>query len=146
MKLEFLYLAFAIIFCFVYYSVNKKLIFDKHVHSKTLVRAMTANLVFNIFMTVAVAFLLFTTDGKVVEFLLRTPNVKNTALLLLTISAYLIVVVTVIVGARISLKRKGHKNLKLERILTSDFSVCAACGGIATIAFFIGIVVQPMLR
>lgn len=133
MKFEFAYLALSIIFCIAYYLVNKKLIFDKHVHSKTLIRAMTANLVFNIFATIVYALALFAPDGKVFELLLRTPHVTNGAMLLIVVSIYLIVVATVVVGARISLKRKGHKNLKLERILTSDFAVCAACGGLATL-------------
>lgn len=134
MKLEFVYLVLALIFSVAYYFVNKKLIFDKHVHSKKLIHAMTLNLILNIIVTIFYAVSLFSSDGRIFEFLLRTPNVKNGALFVLSISLYILEVATVIVAARISIKRKGHKNLKLERILTSDFAVCAACGVLSTIA------------
>ena len=143
MKFQYIYLALAVVFSVIYYFICKKKIFDKHVHSKTLIRAMTFNMVINIAATLVFALFMFAKDGAVFEFLLRTPDVRRKAIMVLLIAIYVIELATVIVGARISVKRKGHKNLKLERILVSDFTVTAVCAGLCTVAlllviFFLG--------
>lgn len=135
------YLAAALIACVVYYIVLKKKIFDKHVHSKVLIRAMTINMIINILAVVFCALVIFATpDTKFIfEKLLFKKNPKNLANVLLALAGYVVAICTTITGARISLKRKGHKNLKLERILTSDFVVTGACTALATIGLIISL-------
>lgn len=143
MKFQYVYLVLTAVLCVAYYFICKKIIFDKHVHSKTLIKAMTFNMIINIFATLVFALFMFAKDGTVFEFLLRTPDIRRKAIMILLVAVYLIEVATVVVGARISVKRKGHKNLKLERILVSDFTVTAVCAGLCTVGllfviFFLG--------
>ncbi len=137
MKFQYLYLALALVFSVAYYFICKKLVFSKHVHSQTLIKSMTINMVLNIIVTLVFALFMFAKDGAIFEFLLRTPDIKRKAIMVLIVALYIIEIATVIVGARISVKRKGHKNLKLERILVSDFTVTAVCAGLCTVGLII---------
>ena len=137
MRFEFVYVALALILGTSYYLIEKKKIFDKHVHSNVLTKAMTIDMVMNIFFAVLCLITLLTLDGvasgleirytlDLFRFLLRTPSVTVKSMLWMNIAIYIMEVATMIVAARISVKRKGHKNLKLERTLTSNCVVCAA--------------------
>ena len=67
------------------------------------------------------------------RFLLRTPRVTTRALIWMNVAVYAVEIATMVVAAKISVKRRGHKNLKLEKTLTSNCVVCAACTFLATL-------------
>lgn len=144
MKLEFVFVVLAIIFCVVYYLVMKKNVFGKHEHSYVLIRGMKIDMVLCIAFTVFCIITLLTVDGVAsglevrytldfFRFLLRTPRVTSRALIWLNVAMYAMEVATMVVAAKISVKRKGHKNLKLEKTLTSNCVACAACTFLATL-------------
>lgn len=137
MRLEFAYVGLAIVFCIVYYLLQKKNVFGSHKHSAVLIRGMKINLVLNIFLAVCCLLSLLVIDGVAYgleiryaldffRFLLRTPDVTTKAMLCMNVALFIMNITTLIVAGSISVKRKGHKNLKLEKTLTSDFVVCAA--------------------
>ena len=144
MRFEFLYVFLAIAFSVAYYFIQKKKVFGKHEHSNVLIKGMNIDLVLNITFTVLCLLTLLTIDGvasgleikyaiDIFRFLLRTPQVTSKAMLWMNIAIYIGEVITMVVGAKISVRRKGHKNLKLEKILTSDCVVCAACTFLSTL-------------
>lgn len=144
MRFEFVYIVFSILLSLVYYMVEKKNIFDKHVHANVLTKAMTIDMVFNIFFAVLCLITLLTINGvangleiryviDLFRFLLRTPVVRVKAMLWMNVAIYILEATTMIVAAKISVKRRGHKNLKLEKILTSNCFVCVAFTALSTL-------------
>lgn len=144
MRLEFAYVVLAIIFSVVYYMLMKNKVFGKHKHSYVLLKGMKIDMVLCIAFTALCIITLLTVDGvayglevrytqDVFRFLLRTPRVTAKAIIWMNIALYIMEVCTMVVAAKISIKRKGHKNLKLEKTLTSDCVVCAACTFLSTI-------------
>lgn len=144
MKFALVYVGVALVFCAVYYLIMQKNIFGRHVHSEVLIRGMKINVVLNVFLAICCLLTLLVIDGvafgleiryalDLFRFLLRTPNVTTKAMLCMNVAIYLMNVITLVVAGRISVKRRGHKNLKLERTLTSDFVVCAAFTFLSTL-------------
>ena len=144
MKFALVYVGLALVFCAVYYFIMKKNVFGGHVHSEVLIRGMKINVVMNVFLAICCLLALLVIDGvafgleiryalDLFRFLLRTPNVTTKAMLCMNVAIYLMNVITLVVAGRISVKRRGHKNLKLERTLTSDFVVCAAFTFLSTL-------------
>lgn len=144
MKFEFIYLVLAVVGSVVYYYLQKKFVFKKRAHSQTLIKGMRVNLVFSIACLAVSLFTLLITDGiaygleikygvDLFRFLLRTPNISSRAMLLLNVAVAFFSATTAFVAGRISQKRKGHKNLSLEKILTSNAVVCFVCTGLSIV-------------
>lgn len=150
MKLEFMYLAFFIFMYSLYYVLQRKFVINGYVHSSTLIRGMNINLVFNIFSTLSSIVCFLVVDAvstglnvrygnEIFKFLLHTQNITSHALLVMNICASIGAVVTAVVAFNLSLKRKGHKNLKLEKTLTSDCAVCIVCSALSLVEFVLSV-------
>lgn len=124
--------------------LQKKNVFGKHEHSYVLIRGMKIDMVLCVALTVFCLITLLTIDGvasglevkyslDLFRFILRTPRVTTRAMIWLNFALYIMEIATMVVAAKISVKRKGHKNLKLEKTLTSNCVACAACTFLATI-------------
>lgn len=149
MRFEFFYVVLALIFSAIYYLLHKKNIFDKHVHSYVLVRFMAVTMVLNILFGVLCLIMLLTINGvasgleiryalDLFQFLLQTPVVTTKAMLWMNVAVYILEVITMVVATKISVKRRGHKNLKLERTLTSNCVVCVVFTILSTLELGFG--------
>lgn len=147
MKMELLYLALAAIFGIVYYFLQYKLVFETtHPRSKKLVLGMRINLVL-IFALAFISLLnFFVLYGLVngieirfgkdfYSFLLQTEELHSRRLLWMNMATFLAEISPFMVAARISIKRRDYKNLRLEKTLTSELVICFSCFALTAIEF-----------